>query len=380
MTAAPTATPNGSPPLVEVRGLSKHYPINRGFLYARHVGTVKAVDGVDFHIGRGETLALVGESGCGKSTTGRLILRLIEPTAGTVRFDGQDLFALPPEGMRRLRARMQLVFQDPYASLNPRMTIGEVLAEPLRLHGIAKGNGEVRDKVAELLGLVGLPGTAAERFPHEFSGGQRQRVGIARALAGGPQLIVADEPVSALDVSIRAQVVNLMEDLQDRFGLSYLFISHDLSVVRHMADRVAVMYLGRLVEIGPKEDVFERPRHPYTRALLGAVLEPGRRTGEEPRQTLQGDVPSPLDPPPGCPFHPRCVFAQARCRVETPVPFGADDGDPHTAACHFWPDLPPYRPVRPAPPPQDAQVRLKRLQAAFRRTQDAAAPHQRRIG
>jgi oligopeptide transport system ATP-binding protein len=366
-------------PLLEVSGLSKHFPARAGGLFSRRAGVVKAVDGVSFAIGRGETLALVGESGCGKSTTGRLALRLIEPTAGRVVFDGEDVSAMAPERLRRLRARMQLVFQDPYASLNPRMTVGDTLEEPIRLHGAPPGTVR-RDRVAELLSLVGLPESAARRYPHEFSGGQRQRVGIARAIAAGPDLVVADEPVSALDVSIRAQVVNLMQDLKDRLGLSYLFISHDLGVVRHMADRVAVMYLGRIVEIGTRDEVFARPRHPYARALLSAVLEPGRRAPGEVRPTLQGDVPSPLAPPPGCAFNPRCPFAVDACRAEAPAL--ADDGTGHRVACHRAAELPAFDPPRPAPPPPAARERLRRLQAAFRRggagAETAAKPDEKK--
>ncbi len=352
-------------PLLRVEDLAVHFPIRRGMLVERQVGTVKAVDGVSFTIEAGESLALVGESGCGKSTTGRLILRLIEPTAGHVWFDGQDVFALDGEAVRRLRRAMQLVFQDPYASLNPRMTVGEIVGEPLLLHRMGDAASRGR-RVGELLSLVGLAPRHAGRYPHEFSGGQRQRVGIARALAAGPRLIVADEPVSALDVSVRAQVINLMGDLQRRLGLSYLFISHDLSVVHHIADRVAVMYLGKIVELADRASLFATPRHPYTHALLGAVPAPDPVAGRARaavRTRLEGDVPNPIDPPAGCRFHPRCPHARARCREEEPR-LEADDGG-HRTACHFWREI--------APPPALAQAtasgdteRLRRLQEYFR--------------
>ena len=295
--------------LLEVTDLTKHYPVRQGIVMARQVGTVRAVDGVSFRIERGETLALVGESGCGKSTTARLVLRLIEPTSGTVRFDGQEVSGA---ALRTLRRRVQVVFQDPYASLNPRLRVGETIAEPMEVHGI--GDAKSREaRVQELLRLVGLAPFHVQRYPHEFSGGQRQRIGIARALAVQPDLIVCDEPVSALDVSIQAQVVNLLKDLQRQFGLSYLFIAHDLAVVRHMADRVAVMYLGQIVETAPKRDLFAAPRHPYTRALLRAIPHPDpRRRGQV--TPLGGDVPSPMNPPSGCRFHTRCPFVKDICR------------------------------------------------------------------
>ncbi len=312
--------------LLEVTELAKHYPTGRGLL-GRASGVVRAVDGVSFQIARGETLALVGESGCGKSTTARLVVRLIEPTAGKVRFDGQEVAGRA--ALRALRRRVQVVFQDPYASLNPRLTVGEAIAEPMEVHGIGDTAARAA-RVEELLGLVGLAPWQAARYPHQFSGGQRQRIGIARALAVRPELVVCDEPVSALDVSIQAQVVNLLKDLQERFGLSYLFIAHDLAVVRHMADRVAVMYLGQIVETAPKRDLFANPRHPYTRALLAAIPHPDpRRRG---RVTPPGgDVPSPVNPPPGCRFHTRCPIAIDKCRVEDP-PF-VDYGGGHFAAC-----------------------------------------------
>ncbi len=321
--------------LLDVADLAKHYPVKRGML-GRAGGVVRAVDGVSFSIARGETLALVGESGCGKSTTARLVLRLIEPTGGTVRFGGQEVAGRAE--LRALRRRVQVVFQDPYASLNPRLTVGEAIAEPMEVHGIGDAAARAA-RVEELLGLVGLAPWQAVRYPHEFSGGQRQRIGIARALAVRPELVVCDEPVSALDVSIQAQVVNLLKDLQARFGLSYLFIAHDLAVVRHMADRVAVMYLGQIVETAPKRALFASPRHPYTRALLAAIPHPDpRRRG---RVTPPGgDVPSPMNPPPGCRFHTRCPHAQAVCR-DQPPPLREVAPGQHSA-CHFAEDLPAF--------------------------------------
>jgi oligopeptide transport system ATP-binding protein len=352
-------------PLLRVEDLAVHFPLRRGMLIERQVGTVKAVDGISFTIDAGETVALVGESGCGKSTTGRLILRLIEPTAGRVWFDGTDIFALDGEAMRRLRREMQLVFQDPYASLNPRMTVGDIVGEPLLLHRLGD-SGARAARVGELLGLVGLAPRHATRYPHEFSGGQRQRIGIARALAAGPKLIVADEPVSALDVSVRAQVINLMRDLQQRLGLSYLFISHDLAVVHHIADRVAVMYLGKIVELAERARLFTAPRHPYTHALLGAVPAPdpaaGRRRAAA-RARLEGDVPNPIDPPAGCRFHPRCPHARERCRIETPALERDTDG--HATACHFWREIAPP-PALVATAPGAGAARLQRLQEYFR--------------
>ncbi|MCI0752686.1 ABC transporter ATP-binding protein [Teichococcus vastitatis] len=322
--------------LLEVNGLARHYPVKKGVLLQKQVGTVRAVDGVSFAVNRGETLALVGESGCGKSTTARLVLRLIEPSAGSIRFDGQDVTRVDGAAMRSLRRRIQIVFQDPYASLNPRLTVGDAIAEPMQVHNIGNAASR-RAKVQELLRLVGLAPFHAERYPHEFSGGQRQRIGIARALSVEPDLVVCDEPVSALDVSIQAQVVNLMKDLQARLGLSYLFIAHDLAVVKHMADRVAVMYLGRIMEIGDKRSLFRDPRHPYTRALLSAIPhpDPSRRGKVVP---LGGDVPSPMNIPPGCRFHTRCPFAQERCRQEEPAL--RDIVPSHAAACHFAESLP----------------------------------------
>ncbi len=323
-------------PLLQADSLAKHYPVKRGLILARQVGTVRAVDGVSFSLHRGETLALVGESGCGKSTTARLVLRLIEPSAGRLAFDGADVTGISGAALRAMRRRMQIVFQDPFASLNPRLTVGEAIAEPMIVHGI--GDAAARTtRVRELLGLVGLAPWQAERYPHEFSGGQRQRIGIARALAVQPELVVCDEPVSALDVSIQAQVVNLLKDLQQRLGLSYLFIAHDLAVVKHMADRVAVMYLGRIVEEAPTRTLFANPRHPYTRALLAAIPhpDPARRGRVRP---LGGDVPSPMAIPSGCRFHTRCPLAQEICRSAEPPMQPLGQG--HASACHFAADLP----------------------------------------
>jgi oligopeptide transport system ATP-binding protein len=316
--------------LVEVRDLKKHFPLRSGFL-SRVSAHVRAVDGVSFWIGRGETLGLVGESGSGKSTTGRAILRLIEPTAGTIRFDGEDVQAMDRDALQTLRRRAQIIFQDPYASLNPRMTVGDAIREVLGVHKLARGAAADR-RVRELMDLVGLLPTHANRYPHEFSGGQRQRIGIARALSVEPDFIVCDEPVSALDVSVQAQVVNLLEEIQDRLGLAYLFIAHDLSVIEHVSDRVAVMYLGRIVEIADAPALVAEPKHPYTRALLSAVPvpEPGRKRE---RIVLPGDVPSPIDPPPGCPFHPRCPhpLKDEECAgVRPPL---AEKAPRHFAAC-----------------------------------------------
>jgi oligopeptide/dipeptide ABC transporter ATP-binding protein len=303
------------PPLVEARGLVKRFPVGRTLL-GRPRAFVHAVTGVDVTLSAGETLGLVGESGCGKSTLGRLLLRLIEPTAGEVRFEGRSLAALRPRELRALRRSMQIVFQDPYGSLNPRMRVEAIVGEGLLVHKIGS-RAERRAKVRELLDLVGLPPEAAPRYPHEFSGGQRQRIGIARALALGPRFVVADEAVSALDVSIQAQILNLLQDLKRRLGLTLLFISHDLRVVEHVADRVAIMYLGRIVEEGSREAVYACPRHPYTRALLSAVPVPDPTRKRE-RQQLAGEPPSPVAPPPGCAFHPRCPFAEDRCRRDVP--------------------------------------------------------------
>jgi peptide/nickel transport system ATP-binding protein/oligopeptide transport system ATP-binding protein len=347
--------------LLEVEALSKHFAV-RGGVLGRVTGHVRAVDGVDFRVGQGETLAIVGESGCGKSTVGRLVLRLIEPTAGRIRFEGEDLLALDDGALRARRRRMQLIFQDPYASLNPRMTVGAMLGEPLALHGLARQAGARRARVAELLNLVGLRPDHARRYPHEFSGGQRQRLAIARALAVEPRLVVADEPVSALDVSIQAQVVNLMRALQRRFGLAYIFISHDLAVVKHIADRVAVMYLGKIVETATTEELFRNPRHPYTRALLAAVPLPDPTASRE-RVLLEGDIPSAFDPPSGCRFHTRCPHVRDACRQDTPALIA--DGTGHATACPYWQEIPPIGGlVRSRYRDQD-RARLESLQAAF---------------
>lgn len=316
--------------LLRVRGLAKHFTLHRGVL-RRGAGAIRAVDGISFDIRSGETLGLVGESGSGKSTTARLVLQLESATAGTVCFGELDLTTLAPDALRRARREMQMIFQDPYASLNPRMRVADIVREPLDIHGIGDGAGR-NSRVRELLELVGLEVRHLTRFPHEFSGGQRQRIGIARALATQPGFIVADEPISALDVSIQAQIVNLLEDLRDELGLTYLFIAHDLSMVRHISDRVAVMYLGRIVEIGDCETVFSRPRHPYTRALISAV--PGA-AGNGPRDRIEGEMPDPASPPAGCRFHTRCPYATGVCRDVDPgfTDFG-DDGDSQRVACH----------------------------------------------
>jgi oligopeptide transport system ATP-binding protein len=322
---------NPQAPVLQVDGLVKHFPIARGLIRRKVVGTVRAVEGVSFEIARGETLALVGESGCGKSTTGRLVLRLMDPTSGSVRFKGEEIAGLGKQELRRLRRHMQIIFQDPYASLNPRMTVGEIVAEPMEVHEIGSA-AERGARVRELLAVVGLLPEHARRYPHQFSGGQRQRIGIARALAVNPDLIVCDEPVSALDVSIQAQIVNLLQNLQQRFGLSYLFIAHDLAVVKHISE---------LVEIATKRDLYDRPLHPYTQALLSAIPRPDPGVRKE-RVLLAGDVPSPLAPPPGCRFHTRCPHAQPRCRQEQPVLRDAGGGpnDKHRVACHFYETIP----------------------------------------
>jgi oligopeptide transport system ATP-binding protein len=319
--------------LLSVHGLEAHFPVMRGLVFERRIGTVKAVDGVSFELRRGETLGLVGESGCGKSTVGRAILGLTQPTAGHVIFDGQEIGQSGYSQTRALRRRIQLIFQDPYASLNPRMSIGEAIAEPVRLHGLRSSETAVQARVRELLALVGLSGSHAGRFPHEFSGGQRQRIGIARALACEPDLLVCDEPVSALDVSIQAQIVNLMQDLQDELGLSYLFIAHGLSVIKHISHRVAVMYMGQIVETGDKTPIYNAPIHPYTRALLSAVPVPDPVVERARRRIiLQGDVPSPMDPPPGCRFAGRCPIAIEPCRIEMP-PLAPHGGEGCMVSC-----------------------------------------------
>ncbi len=318
-------------PLLQVKNLVKHFPIRSGLLQ-RVRDHVHAVDGVSFDLEAGETLGVVGESGCGKSTTGRCILRLIEPSSGEVWFEGRNITALDKPSLRAVARDMQIIFQDPYASLNPRMTVGAIIGEGLVIHQLAANAKEIEDRVAKLLQTVGLSPDYMRRYPHEFSGGQRQRIGIARALAVNPKLVICDEAVSALDVSIQAQVINLLEDLQQEFNLTYLFIAHDLSVVEHISRRVAVMYLGRIVEIAPSRQLYTTPKHPYTEALLSAVPIPDP-TVRRKRIVLQGDVPSPINPPTGCHFHPRCARAQAQCKTEAPVLRELAPG--HVAACHF---------------------------------------------
>ncbi len=323
--------------LLRVQNLKMYFPITQGIILQRQVGWVRAVDDISFNVKRGETLGLVGESGCGKSTTGRAILQLYKPTAGNVTFLDRSLTTLSGGELRKMRREMQMIFQDPYASLNPRMTVGSIIGEPLEIHGLAKGRDK-QERVQELLRIVGLNPYFANRYPHEFSGGQRQRIGIARALAVQPSFIVCDEPISALDVSIQAQVINLLEELQGQFNLTYLFIAHDLSVVRHISDRVAVMYVGKIVELTTRDLLYERPLHPYTKALLSAVPIPDPAI-ERKRQRiiLTGDVPSPVNPPTGCRFHPRCPFAQELCREKEPQLLEVEPN--HFAACHFWDEI-----------------------------------------
>lgn len=319
--------------LLEVRGLKKHFPIKGGIL-GRTVAKVYAVDDVSFVVRHGQTLGLVGESGCGKSTLGRTLLRLYEPTAGAIQFDGVDLLALDPRSLRQKRRDMQIIFQDPFSSLNPRMTISSILAEPFVIHRLGTRK-EIEASVAKLLETVGLPAEAAERYPHEFSGGQRQRIGIARAIALNPKLIVADEPVSALDVSIQSQILNLLVDLRAKFKLSYVFVAHDLAVIEHISDVVAVMYLGKIVEYAEGDTLYAKPRHPYTRALISAIPIADVHRKKE-RQILKGDVPSPINPPSGCYFHPRCPAATDKCKVEAPPLRNVGDAaKPHLAACHY---------------------------------------------
>ena len=319
--------------LVDVKDLQVYFPVSAGIIFQRKVADVRAVDGVSFQVKRGETLGLVGESGCGKSTTGKAVLQLTRPTGGTVGFEGTDLTKIKGGELRRFRRKMQMIFQDPYASLNPRMSVGSIISEPITIHKLASGK-EKKEKVQNLLQTVGLNPYFANRFPHEFSGGQRQRIGIARAIALRPKLIVCDEPVSALDVSIQAQVINLLEDIQAEFGIAYVFVAHDLSVVRHISDRVAVMYLGHIMELTDRDELYERPLHPYTHALLSAVPvpDPGGSAKRE-RILLQGDLPSPINPPSGCVFHTRCWKAEEQCAVEQPVLRELRPG--HSVACHF---------------------------------------------
>jgi oligopeptide/dipeptide ABC transporter ATP-binding protein len=337
--AAPGATPVPAPrPLLEVEGLKMYFPITSGVLLGRHVGDVRAVDGIDLSIAKGETVGLVGESGCGKSTVGRTILRLYKPTTGRIVFDGQDITTAEGQTLRGVRRRMQMIFQDPYASLNPRMTAAGIISEPLEIHGVGSGS-ERRDRVRHLLETVGMDPDYGDRYPHEFSGGQRQRIGVARALALNPDLIVADEPISALDVSIQAQVINLLERLQAEFGLTYLFIAHDLSVVRHISDRIVVMYLGKIAEVAGSRDLYERPLHPYSVALLSAVPIPDPAVEARRRRIiLTGDVPNPSNPPSGCNFHTRCWLRERlgnpeRCVAE--VPELREMASRHQVACHF---------------------------------------------
>ncbi|MGB9767805.1 ABC transporter ATP-binding protein [Dictyoglomus turgidum] len=321
--------------IIEVKNLKKYFPIKRGIVLSKHVGDVKAVDDVSFYIRKGETLGLVGESGCGKSTVARTIIRLLEPTDGQIIFDGIDITKLPSRDLRKIRKDMQIIFQDPYSSLNPRMTVSEIIGEPLKVHGIVKNSKEKERRVQELLDLVGLAPYHATRYPHEFSGGQRQRIGIARALALNPKFIVADEPTSALDVSIRSQIINLMQDLQKEFKLTYLFISHDLAVIRHICDRIAVMYLGKIVEIANNDDLYNSPLHPYTQALLSAIPIPDPEMAEKRKKiVLTGDVPSPVNPPLGCRFHPRCPNVMDICSKEEPKLKEIKPG--HFVACHLY--------------------------------------------
>jgi oligopeptide transport system ATP-binding protein len=342
-TVSPETQTNGHGPsdevLLNVDNLVMHFPLTRGIIIQRQVGAVKAVDGVTFQVHRGETLGLVGESGCGKSTTGRAILQLYKPTAGEVDFKGTDLTKLDGSQMRRMRRYLQMIFQDPYASLNPRMTVGSIISEPMQIHNLVPRD-QRNERVRELLETVGLNPYFANRYPHEFSGGQRQRIGVARALAANPEFIVADEPVSALDVSIQAQIINLLEDLQKEFNLTYLFIAHDLSVVRHISDRIAVMYLGKFVELADRDALYDDPLHPYTKALLSAVPIPDPVVEKRrERIILTGDVPSPINPPSGCRFHTRCPYVMQVCKELDPL--FVDQGEGHYVACHLYPGCTP---------------------------------------
>jgi oligopeptide transport system ATP-binding protein len=326
-------------PILEIRNLKKYFPIMHGTVIPRHVGDVKAVDDVSFDVRRGETLGLVGESGSGKTTVGRTVLRLYEPTAGRIIFEGQDLMLLSEGDLRRMRQRMQMIFQDPYASLNPRMTVGSIVAAPLEVHRVARGRVK-HDRVQELLDLVGLNPDFVNRYPHEFSGGQRQRIGIARALAVNPDLVICDEPISSLDVSIQAQVVNLLEDLQKELGLTYIFIAHDLSMVRHISDRLAVMYLGKIMELADRDEIYLRPLHPYTRALMSAVPLPDPDIAKKRKRIiLEGDIPSPSNPPKGCNFSTRCPMVREHCREDEPEFREIQPG--HWTACHYAEELLP---------------------------------------
>ncbi len=372
-TPAPVVAPDsaarsevGRAPLLSVGNLVKHFSDNS--LFRRNRGVVRAVDGISFDVAEGETLALVGESGCGKSTTGRLVTRLLDPTSGWIRYGDTELQSLGAREMLPYRRKLQIIFQDPFGSLNPRMTVADMLGELLHIHDIARGASATR-RIGELLNLVGLPASYARRYPHEFSGGQRQRIGIARALALEPKLIVCDEPVSALDVSVQAQIVNLLKDIQAELGLSSLFISHDLMVVRHMADRVAVMYLGRIVELAPTDDLFSSPRHPYARALVNIIPQPDPAHRKQ-RQVLQGDVPNPITPPPGCHFHTRCPFAVDRCRIEAPrlETVGPD----RTVACHRQHELPPFE-TPTAINEAEVSPYIRQLQARFTMKRPAIA-------
>jgi len=335
-------SPQAPEPILEVSGLVKHYPLTRGVLFRKQTGAVKAVDGVDFVLRRGETLGIVGESGCGKSTVARLLCSLERPTAGRIRYRGEDITRLSGRALKAVRRNIQMVFQDPYTSLNPRMTVGDIVGEPFDIHPEVAPKGDRRRRVQELLDVVGLNPEYINRYPHQFSGGQRQRIGIARGLALNPEIIICDEPVSALDVSVQAQVVNLMERLQDEFNLSYIFIAHDLSIVRHISDRVGVMYLGQMAEIGTDEEIYDHPTHPYTQALLSAVPVPDPEAREHrERIILTGDVPSPANPPSGCRFRTRCWKAQEKCATEVPVLAvperfkGTNSPAAHESACHF---------------------------------------------